>query len=133
MAPPSANEKRAVTKQNGFYTWLEQHVANSLWLCSQMPTAYDNTCQPRTSPPGTSPLSSRFSPGRAWDGLMDGEEETVPRQRPNWATAVGGKQVSFQRKMEIAAITLLCIFVNLSYSNGKTFPLPDVDPKCHRT
>lgn len=64
---------------------------------------------------------------------MDGEEETVPRQRPNWATAVGGKQVSFQRKMEIAAITLLCIFVNLSYSNGKTFPLPDVDPKCHRT
>ena len=29
--------------------------------------------------------------------------------------------------MEIAAITLHCIFVNLSYGNGKVFPLPDID------
>ena len=35
--------------------------------------------------------------------------------------------MSFQRKMEIAAITLHCIFVNLSYGNGKVFPLPDID------
>ncbi|MXQ83179.1 hypothetical protein E5288_WYG018879 [Bos mutus] len=78
-------------------------------------------------------LVRKLSPGRAWDSLMDGKEETVPQQRPNWATAVGGKQVSFQRKTEIAAITLHRIFVNLSYSNGKTIPLPGVDPKCHRT
>ena len=55
--------------------WLEQYVAKWLKLCSQMPTGYDKTCQPRTSPPRISPLSSRFSPGRAWDSLTDGEEE----------------------------------------------------------
>ena len=58
---------------------------------------------------------------------MAKRRRTVPQKRPDWTTAVGGKQVSFQRKMEIAAITLHCIFVNLSYGNGKVFPLPDID------